>query len=295
MEFIEKIIDDLDEEFLEDFLDSIYNEQAFIEQNLMNIHRATNANERLQSLLTPLQKIKMICRLGFLDPLVSYVQVTEDLIEAVIDNRLDISEKLAEFLLLIFDELRAASEDLVQRKTLDTELLKTFHDKIRNLIDNEEIDQADEIHKLIAQFTPRIRADLVFKAFETSLYNQEVKEVELDDDLEVFKSLADFLDNRCKYWESRTEKILHMSLLINNALDNPVDRHQLTAAVYMHDVAMGFLPDQLLMKNGRYDSIDIMLLQQHPSQCYEILTRSVSLAIMVAAHGKPTRPNRDGG
>ncbi|PCJ17159.1 MAG: hypothetical protein COB04_09365 [Gammaproteobacteria bacterium] len=273
MNFIEQIIDDLDEEFLQDFLDSIYNEQSSIEQYLMHIHKAPNQQERLKSLFGPLEKLKMVCRLGFLDPLVSYVQVAEDLIDTLLIEKAVITEELAEFLLLIFDELRAASEDLVERHTLDTVLLSSLHDKIRDLIDSGPSNQNEEIKFLIEEFTPRVHADLVFNAFESTLKEIKKPVIEIDADLEVFKGLAECLDQRCQHWDRRTGKLLHMALLINEELPNSVDKAQMAGAVYMHDIAMAFLPDSLLHKTGRYDAIDIMLLQQHPIQSYEILHR----------------------
>jgi len=295
MNFIEHIIDDLDEEFLQDFLDSIYNEQSSIEQILMHIHKAPNQQERLKSLFGPLEKLKTVCRLGFLDPLVSYLQVTEDLVDALLIDKPVITEQLAEFLLLIFDELRAASEDLVERHTLDTVLLKSLHDKIRDLIDSGPANQDAEIINLIEEFTPRVHADLVFNAFESSLQELKRPEIEMDADLEVFKGLAECLDQRCQHWDKRVGKLLQMALLINNELPNPVDNTQLAGAVYMHDIAMAFLPDRLLHKTGRYDAIDIMLLQQHPLQSYEILNRMPDwqeAAIIVHQHHE--RPDEKG-
>lgn len=295
MNFIEHIIDDLDEEFLQDFLDSIYNEQSSIEQILMHIHKAPNQQERLKSLFGPLEKIKMVCRLGFLDPLVSYIQVTEDLVDSLLIDKSVITEQLAEFLLLIFDELRAASEDLVERHTLDTTLLKSLHDKIRTLIDSGPSNQDAEIITLIEEFTPRVHADLVFNVFETSLQELKKPEIEMDADLEVFKGLAECLDHRCQHWDKRVGKLLQMALLINKELPSPVNNTQLAGAVYIHDIAMALLPDQLLHKTGRYDAIDIMLLQQHPIQSYEILNRMPDwqeAAIMVHQHHE--RPDKKG-
>lgn len=295
MNFIEQIISDLDEEFLQDFLDSIYNEQSSIEQILMGIHKSPNKQERLKSLFRPIEKIKMVCRLGFLDPLVSYIQVAEDLIESLLHSQTIITEELTEFLLLIFDELRAASEDLVERRTMDTGLLQSLHDRIRNLIDAGLPNQDNEINRLIEEFTPRVHADLVFSAFESTLSEIKKPEIEIDADLEVFKGLAECLDQRCQHWEKRTAKLVHMALSINKELPSGVDKTQLAGAVYMHDIAMAFLPDRLLHKTGRYDATDIMLLQQHPIQSYEILHRMPDwkeAAIIVHQHHE--RPDKKG-
>jgi HD-GYP domain-containing protein (c-di-GMP phosphodiesterase class II) len=44
-------------------------------------------------------------------------------------------------------------------------------------------------------------------------------------------------------------------------MEDPV---QLRAAVYMHDVALAFLTDDLVLKNNKYDQSDIDRMQIHP-------------------------------
>ena len=88
-----------------------------------------------------------------------------------------------------------------------------------------------------------------------------------------FKGLAEGVEGRTALWDGRSSKILYGCLLINKHLPQSmyVDELQLQAAVYMHDVFMSLLPDKILLKKSRYEAMDIMLLQQHPIQAYEML------------------------
>ena len=275
MSDLDRIIADLDDDFLEDFLESTNTEQVVIEQNLMYLHIAKNTEKRLNNLIVPIQKLKMNCRLGFMDPLLAFVQSAEDLIDAILFNKFEVTEDLSELLLLIFDEIRGASEELVSQRTLDEKLLGEFHNCIKSLININPSQQVAEtiIKDMIQVFSPRVHPDIVFSAFETHLIDDSIINIPQDEDLDYFEGLSNFLDNRYQYWEGRTKTLLNICLILNSKITNPVDEAQLTAAVYMHDIGMGFLPDRILEKKSRYDSLDIMLLQQHPTQIYELLRR----------------------
>jgi len=287
MEEIQYIIEDLDEDFLVDFVEAIELELSSIERYLINLHQNNENNAFiLKQILRFVSDVKDTCNQTFLDPLSAYVLVAEDLIREIEKGHIPTSSALSELLLLIFDEVRAASEDLAFRRTLDVALLSEFKEQIKLLISKGGQDINDTATKMISHFARRVNPDLVFNAFENSNVEKNIISVEptknissqdqsISDDLEIFKDLAEALDQRSHYWDGRVNTIVGISLNINNCLppEKQVDEEQLLAAVYMHDVFMSMIPDTILFKEGKYDSTEIMLLQQHPLQAYQVLTR----------------------
>ena len=96
---------------------------------------------------------------------------------------------------------------------------------------------------------------------------------ELDADMEFFASLSKHIETRSCYWQGRTERILELALAMNALKGERTDPAQLSAAVYMHDFGMAFLPIQLLHKKDRLSLGDNIKIRRHPKMAYDFLRR----------------------
>lgn len=111
--------------------------------------------------------------------------------------------------------------------------------------------------------------------------------VENSADLEFFRSLITPIEARSKYWQGRSERILRLALEMNHYALRPVDPTQLSAAVYMHDISMAFLPMDILHKTGRLNPEEKHILNGHVRSSYEMLHRMIhweQAAEMVLQH-----------
>lgn len=269
-----EIIDNMDDEFLEDFSENIHAALCDFEQHMMGLHLADNVEEHFVHVIHSIQAVKTCCRATFIEPLEAYVQICEDLATALNSKLFPLSEFSTEFVLLAFDEIRAASEDLAIRKCLDSKLLDEFREEIKSFL-VPPIDQTDKkIRSLILKFSPRVHPNLVFTAFE--YHHQEEGKIATihpsqEKELSIFEDFSRSLDSRSKYWSNRTKLIHAICAKLNGYLSDVVTPKQLSAAVYMHDVCMCFLPDKILFKHSKYNSMEEMLLQQHPIQASQLI------------------------
>ena len=290
MSDIRNIIDDFDDEFLENLLEDICNEIGHIERYLMNDQLFfSDANLKNQA-LESINAINLICQKTFIEPLRFYAQILEDFFVEVCNGRFGSSPWVTELMLLLVDEAKASFEDLEYRRTLDVALLDSTRLHIKELLNYSGDDYEKLIRGVISEFALRVHPDLVLSNYDTvpteshpvggvEEFHQSHQSTDIppqanlvnDPGLESLKEFADALDNRSELWEGRTQSILENCLLINKALANHIDEKQLTAAVYMHDVGMALMPDAVLFKEGKYDAVEIMLLQQHPIQIYGLM------------------------
>ena len=293
MDNIRDIIDDLDDDFLESLVEDIGLEISNVERYLMNYHQFFADSNHINRILGSARHINLISQQTFLEPLHAYTQILEDFFNAACSGTFGQSQWLSELMLLLVDEVRSCFEDLLLRHTLDVLLLDELKNQLKELLEHKGIDAAESIKSVITAFSCRVHPDLVFSAFEPeqlmpTTLNCEIAMVnEKRDSSNIFEDLAESLDSRSPLWEGRTRRILEYCKLINNAIHGEVDPSQLMAAVYMHDVGMALLSDAVLFKAGRYDSIEVMLLQQHPTQVYELLKQMPDwqeAAIMVQQH-----------
>ncbi len=72
-----------------------------------------------------------------------------------------------------------------------------------------------------------------------------------------------FVEDRSLYWQGRSERIFSLVLDMNRQAGNPIDEHQLEAAVYMHDVGMAFLPLSVLHKEEELAEEEKNCMQTH--------------------------------
>ncbi|MBV1914184.1 MAG: HD domain-containing protein [Pseudomonadales bacterium] len=106
-------------------------------------------------------------------------------------------------------------------------------------------------------------------------------------DLGFFRSLIAPIEARSQYWQGRSERILRLALEMNHHARQPVDPTQLTAAVYMHDISMAFLPLDILHKTDRLNRNEKRILNGHARSSYEMLHRMINwedAAEMVLQH-----------
>jgi HD-GYP domain-containing protein (c-di-GMP phosphodiesterase class II) len=92
-----------------------------------------------------------------------------------------------------------------------------------------------------------------------------------NEDLEFFRDMMEPIESRSRYWQGRADRILKMVLILNKQIGKPVDERQLTAAVYVHDFGMAFIPPELLHKEGVLSDHEISLLRSHVQSSAHLL------------------------
>ena len=141
----------------------------------------------------------------------------------------------------------------IQKKSL-TSLAEESAEIHRELMINTEYLVSDEAvsHKKIND---------VFEEFN----------IDVDEDINFFKSLSSPLENRSFYWKGRTLRLLILVLAMNESSGKRVDSTQLTAAVLIHDIGMSFLPWSLIINKGALSEQERQALHRHPELGYQLL------------------------
>ena len=88
-----------------------------------------------------------------------------------------------------------------------------------------------------------------------------------------FEELSRVVDAKTPFWEKRSRQQSGVALGINTFLEHPVDPQQLKAAVMLHDIGMVFLPESLINKTQKYNSMEEKQVRQHVKWGYEWVNR----------------------
>lgn len=276
MDDLSKILKDLDTDLLDDFIDGIEENTTEIERVLTILDSYTTHQDSINRLFRALHNLKINSRLIFMDYLVSFIHSLETLVSSLRDNKISYSKDLGEVILYSVDEFKMICEAIAHRQSLNLEYLHTIKEKINKLNRTPSSNFNVEVKTILADFikeTDSLPIDEDVEHLTTKIQDKILPFQSTSEDLALFQDLASTCDNRLPEWRDRSKTILNLSLMINKHLPQKEDEQQLTAAVYMHDFGMALLPERLIAKRGKYDVNDIMILQEHPSQTYEILCR----------------------
>ena len=96
--------------------------------------------------------------------------------------------------------------------------------------------------------------------------------VTINDDLHFFQKLSAPLEERSQFWQGRTARMLQLALAMNKHAGSPVEPDQLAVAVYLHDIAMAFLPLEILHKTTPLNAEEMSLLRSHTQQAFTLVS-----------------------
>jgi HD-GYP domain-containing protein (c-di-GMP phosphodiesterase class II) len=169
---------------------------------------------------------------------------------------------LGEVILLAVDRLELATEALLVGKAVSHLKLVVLVEGLEQLSRSSQADLdsvAAQVIKAVTGFNPAPGANVAAPKPPAQLKNQD----RITSDLQFFRSLALQFEARSALFQGRTARILDLALETNRIAVSPVDREQLEAAVYMHDVGMMFLPEYLWLKIGKISADERRILQGH--------------------------------
>jgi len=203
-----------------------------------------------------------LCRLPFIEPM---VHAAEDLLGLVRAGSLPFNAALEQLLLLAVDRLELLVGELETGREIS---LADFNRMV------------DEMTQLAAQPPALVESQawLVIKRLTGFLPQQPVaskpsRSPEQAADLQYFRSLAVQFEQRSVLFQGRTERNLLLAAACNEAAGWKVDPLQLEAAVYMHDVGMMYLPEELWLKQGKLSAEARRQLAEHPGWAADMLMR----------------------
>lgn len=203
-----------------------------------------------------------LCRLPFVEPM---VHAAEDLLGMVRAGTLPFTAALEQLLLLALDRLELLVSELETGREIS---LADFNRMV------------DEMTQLAAQPPALVEAQawLVIKRLTGFLPQQPVaplpaRNPQQEADLQYFRSLALQFEQRSVLFQGRTERNLVLAAACNEAAGWKVDPLQLEAAVYMHDVGMMYLPEELWLKQGKLSAEERLQLAAHPGWAADMLMR----------------------
>ena len=277
--------DEVDEEASDDFYAAFMDLEQQCEQVAIALENQPNNTQHMQTLFGLFHQLKSNLILAGFHSLVPLAQRVEDLTYLIKSVRISYSTSISDLILLNLDLTKlllsqrinlgdyAYSQDSYQNICDALYKISSAHEEQREARVFAAILLLDPHTSLKPQVTEVVGDTVVLHPQSNLMSILDQFGVHFNDDLKFFQGLMYAFESRSRYWEGRHERLLHIALMMNAYAHNPVTPNQLTAAVYMHDIGMAFMPLSVLHKDGKLNSEELALMRSHPQMGQDILLR----------------------
>ncbi len=236
--------------------------------------------DSLHCLFRAIHTIKGNAGMCGMESVVRLSHAMEEVAGALRDSMFSVSTPLRELFLIGMDRLRNLQHC-------------ELYDKSSAMLDEQELierfTQLSKVDRASSESLAQYILDEVGRNFEPLEEEQaesaavpivankkegtSVEQEKLHDDLSFFQSLTLLIDQQSQYWEGRSIQIYEWALKLNKVAGSQINYEQLSAAIYMHDIGMSFLPNQIITKEGVLSDEEVALLRQHPEWGCGFLSR----------------------
>lgn len=140
-------------EIIEDFHMAMEVDADRVEQQLMGVHLADDEFERLEAASQILSHMDSTCRTVFMDTLLQYVDSINDIVKAIICERIPLNQRVTDLLIVMIDILRMSANEIFEDNVVNTDMLEVFIDCNETLANLQASEIQGEVLQLYPQYT----------------------------------------------------------------------------------------------------------------------------------------------
>ena len=259
----------IDEEIIQDFFEEFNEAYQVLVDKTMQLEQQPKDQPLINQLFRSIHSIKSNLRMIGLDEVSDLVHAIETVLDDVRHHKMPYDSAMTDVVLLTIDKIKTCCQAAFNKSPYPIKIQKMIDAIIA--IDSATAEQRPmSIFNAIHTLDPSIKLDDSI----INLQAQKTTKNTIDDDLNFLLCLTSILEKRGPYWEGRTLRLLELSQMMNEFADNPVNREQLMAAVYMHDFTLSFLPIEVIHKPFKELSEEqIRDYKKHPIDAYNLLKK----------------------
>ena len=259
----------LDTAVVQELFDDINEHYLFSESALLQLDRQPNDAELINAIFRSVHTIKGDVGVVAFAPALPLMTAAENLLGLLRSGETEHSSVISDLVLLILDRVKTLVEQFGHQGYVD-------YDNQSGEVIAAKVDQviqapAEERARLLAQTIEFIDPSVAIASIDDAVKADQEQANELlaslgfdaDTDIAFFRSLMAPIEQRSQFWQGRGDRILKLSLILNQIAGSPVDEKQLAVAVYAHDFGMAFMPLELLHKQTTLTNNEIILLRSH--------------------------------
>ncbi|MEX1220987.1 MAG: HD domain-containing phosphohydrolase [Idiomarina sp.] len=252
----EFISTDVEEHVMQELLDEIRELYQQCEEDIIALESDPHLIDRQQSLFRAIHTIKGDLGMVGFDPMISLLGAVEDLLQALRNGQLNYTNLLSDTIFIVLDQtLEFVTNCQLHGKSHYSHERQLRAQKLSHQVVQAQPDeQPSLLNQLIAALDPKL---VLTEALDSP------QQFDWQHDLRFFRELMASVESRSRYWHDRADRQLKMALLLNRFAGDIVDQRQLTAACYIHDFGMGFMPLEVLHQTTPLSANQRQLIKSH--------------------------------
>ncbi|MFT7387435.1 MAG: chemotaxis protein histidine kinase CheA [Candidatus Endobugula sp.] len=291
----------IDPDIADDIISSFDVNYDELQQGLNKLAEAPDDATLINLVFRSLHTIKGNAAMAQIQPLVDFTHALEETVEAIRRGDFSASEIICDLLLVGTDRLRDLHQFHLFDRAFEAFDQDDFTRRFIALAQSASVEAAEataiEFYQALypALDTRNASEDIPVNvnAINLAIHRSYITLPEKSSEahlkaLDVFRELALRVDQQNNFWRDRTDKQLYLAInLCQLSNHRTVDNTQLIAAIYMHDVGMAFLSDELVNKQAKLTPEELASLQRHVTWGYELLAKMplwAEAATMVVQH-----------
>ena len=275
--------DDFNRELMEDFFLDFRDAYQTCENTLIDLEHDPANPDLLNALFRSVHTIKGNLVYVGLKDLTPLIQSVEDILDGVRKHSLIYDASLSDVVMLAMDKTSAMVDARManQPSPLSDTQLNQLCQQISRIAEVNAQERADLVRSVLLEMDPSIRIETESEPARPAIPKLSPQPAEIDilhqygitpnDDIHFFQRLIKPLEERSHFWKGRNARLLQLALAMNEQAGAPVEPNQLAVAVYMHDMAMAFLPIGILHKATPLNAEEMEQLRQHPLTAWQLL------------------------
>ncbi len=279
---------EIDGDLLKDFLEDFVEKQRELEGDLTHLEADPDDKELLANIFRAVHTIKGNACFCKMDPVSQFAHSLEELLQVLRSGKMSFTPQLGEVVLLSMDRLNTIVECFVAGEPQDIEGNRKIEESLTDICGVQGGEQYAAIQYSLCLLSESF--DDLGSDFDLSAESGEADSAAscgMEGDLDYFYLLMKQCEQRSLFWQGRGERTLALAMEMNALAGTPVEPYKLTAAIYLHDFAMGLLPEFIISKNERLNEDELAQLRNHPvvaAQLAERLPGWESVSEMILQH-----------
>lgn len=276
----------LDEEDKNDLMEAFDDAYIEIEQCICMLLRDNSDKEQdawLNRLFRSIHNIKGNAGLLKVEPVVDFAHVVEEVASSLRKRQFDFNQAIAETLLIAMDRLH----DIHQKELYNKRFDHLCIDELKTLYHSMSLATQEEINSIAAQTLQFLGAGISDNDDDSFLFTDikptdksptispppEAPKSTATQDLLYFQQTALELDFMEETWGGRSIQLFDWAMKMNDIGGSNIDAQQFSAAIYLHDIGMTFVPNELWRKKLVLNPKEHGAIARHPDWGYEYLVR----------------------
>ncbi|MFT5593494.1 MAG: HD-GYP domain-containing protein (c-di-GMP phosphodiesterase class II) [Oceanicoccus sp.] len=263
-------IANFDTDIVNDLKDELEEKRQGCNDHLLSLESKPDSADTINLLFRDVHTVKGDLGIMGISQYMPLLQAIEDILDTLRKKQNQYTPALGDVLLLsldiTFNELNKFINGI---DDFDQEPYNATADLISHLATLSGHDYDQKILAILLHLAPETKQVEVLEEMQNKLY---FTEQEINEEVAFFLQLSLLVDQRSPYGPGRTERMFDLAMQMNQLAGNPIDSHQLQTALYLHDLAMAFLPKGMANKASPLSHQDWQWVKSHVQLVHKLIS-----------------------